>query len=68
MTHTQLERAVARATGESRNTIRRHGFSLIEADADRLEDPASPQVVDWDDLDDARVGLFAGRPTRRQVA
>jgi hypothetical protein len=30
MTHPEMERAVCRATGESRETIRRYGFQLVE--------------------------------------
>ena len=29
MTQTELDRAVSRITGESRQTVRRHGFSLL---------------------------------------
>jgi hypothetical protein len=56
MTHAQLTRAVAIATGESRRTIGRLGFSL----ADPLEtrfDPEPSDVVkflDWDEVADRR--------------
>jgi hypothetical protein len=56
MTQSQLNRAVARATGESVATIRRMGFThlpdmLVEADR-------KPLVVDWDDLDAQRHSGF----------
>ena len=57
MTQQQLDRAVARATGESLTTIRRHGFSLVmplsifDPDAEEL---AQPQVVDWDEVESDR--------------
>jgi hypothetical protein len=57
MNQSQLDRAVARATGETRDTISRLGFSI----ADPLvvhHDPEAcqraPLVVDWDELDARR--------------
>jgi len=55
MTKSELDRAVARATGESLATIRSLGFSVLALPADE------PQVVDWDELDSERVALFPGR-------
>lgn len=51
MSQAELEEAVARATGESLGTIRRHGFSLVTPL--KVFDPddatqAEPQVIDWD--------------------
>ena len=54
MTQRQLERAVARQTGESMSTIRNRGFSIVEPH--ELE----PLVVDWDELQAERLGLFPG--------
>jgi hypothetical protein len=55
MSQQELDREIARATGESLGTIRRQGFSLVpsqpgvfEPDADEL---CSPQYVDWDAVD-----------------
>jgi DNA-binding winged helix-turn-helix (wHTH) protein len=54
MTQTELNQAVAEATGESVQTIRRRGFSVVtplsvfQPDAD---DYALPSVVDWDALE-----------------
>lgn len=58
---TNLERAVARATGETCREIRRLGFALadpqqVEFDPEPFELP--PQVVDWDDVDAQRPALF----------
>ncbi|HVX61725.1 MAG TPA: hypothetical protein VHC19_14015 [Pirellulales bacterium] len=66
MSRSRVERAVARATGESLSTIKRLGFSMIEPAAGNLDDqPSPPNVVDWDALQQQRVGLF---PHRRQTA
>lgn len=52
MTQSQLDRAVARATGESLSTISRMGFSEV------IDEPGEydrdPLVVDWDALDAQR--------------
>lgn len=54
MTQAELNQAVAEATGESIQTIRRRGFSVVtplavfQPDAD---DYALPNVVDWDLLE-----------------
>ena len=57
MTQQQLDRAVARATGEDVRAVRRLGFSIADP-AETLYDPEpydlSPQVVDWDELDQER--------------
>ena len=76
MTRAQLVRAVSRATGESLGTIRRLGFSVVPT---RLvvvppaPDPlpsqsCRPQVIDWDELDQARLGLFPVRAQPLPVA
>jgi hypothetical protein len=57
MTQADLDRAVARATGESVAAIRRRGFQLedsMAADDDEPQDDAvtareGPLVLDWDD-------------------
>jgi hypothetical protein len=49
MTQFQLDRAVARATGDCRSTIRRLGFSPLAPTAPEPE--REPLVVNWDDLD-----------------
>ncbi|MBI3464355.1 MAG: hypothetical protein HY000_15060 [Planctomycetes bacterium] len=55
MTKSELDRAVAHATGESLATIRSLGFSMLTPPAEE------PQMVDWDELDAERVALFPGR-------
>ncbi len=54
MTQTQLDRLVARATGEDIRSIRRRGFSLanlVEVNFDPEPDQRPPQWVDWDELE-----------------
>ena len=40
MIHSEVERAVARATGESRRFVRSYGFSLLSEDLDHSTQPA----------------------------
>ena len=61
MTQHDLDREVARATGETVTTIRRLGFSIIETDE------PEPHMVDWEEMDDQRVGLFPHRKSRRRL-
>jgi len=60
MRTTPLEEAVARATGESLCEIRRRGFGLLSQSgvADFEPYDASPNIVDWDELDTQRVAIF----------
>ena len=55
MTQTELNHAVAEATGESVQTIRRRGFSIVTPlsvfQPDDADDYSLPNVVDWDDLE-----------------
>lgn len=58
MSQQDLDREIARATGESLGTIRRRGFSLVptlpsvfDPDADELR---LPQYLDWDEVDAQR--------------
>lgn len=60
MTPQHLHRLVASATGESRRTVARLGFSLadpllVEHDPEPYDELAS--YVDWDDLDRQRYAL-----------
>ena len=61
MTPRDLDREVARATGETVTTIRRLGFSIVETGE------PEPQMVDWEEIDDQRVGLFPHRKSRRRL-
>ena len=57
MNQSQLNHAVARATGESRDTIHRIGFSIADPESVHYDPEPSrrrPQVIDWDDLDARR--------------
>ena len=62
MTQQDLERELARHTGDSLSTIRRHGFSLVEPP--ELE----PLAVDWDQLDAERVRMLPAKRGRSQAA
>jgi len=59
MNQAQLEQEVAGRTGESIRTVRRRGFHLMEPI------PPRPLVVDWDDIEGNRMGLFPMRPPRK---
>ena len=53
MKQADLDRAVARATGETVSTIKRLGFLLADP-ADSLDSEAEelgPHVIDWDELE-----------------
>ena len=61
MTQSQLNRAVASATGESLREIRRRGFGPadpVDVDFDPEPDYVPPRTVDWDELDASRFALF----------
>ena len=58
MSQSEIDEAVAEATGESVRTIRRRGFSLFTPL--KVFDPdencqAEPQVLDWDDVQARRT-------------
>ena len=60
MNQSQLDRAVARATGETRGTISHLGFSIADPNSAHYDPEPSddvPQVVDWDELDGRRQRL-----------
>jgi hypothetical protein len=68
MTQRQLNRAVARAAGESVSTIARMGFGLVDPLAAQNQwEPADfgPNLVDWDERDAQR---FAYLPQRMAAA
>jgi hypothetical protein len=68
MTQRQLNRAIARATGDSLKTITRMGFSVVDPfvapDNDRPT-AFGPNVVDWDQQDAERMSYM---PQRMAVA
>ncbi|MBL9083329.1 MAG: hypothetical protein JNK76_16055 [Planctomycetales bacterium] len=59
----ELERAVARSTGETRREIRRRGFQPLQADAEFNIVPgdydyaATVGVVDWDGAPDVSESI-----------
>jgi hypothetical protein len=64
MTQRELNRAVARATGETIETIQRVGFLLADPVVDPVVDRANPDddqfgpyVLDWDELHARRPDL-----------
>jgi hypothetical protein len=60
MTQRELNRAVARATGETVETIQRVGFLLADPVVDRAnpdDDQFGPYVLDWDELHARRPDL-----------
>ena len=57
MTQADLNREVAQATGESIATIDGLGFVPLTFSPIERE----PLTVDWDELDDHRVAMFAQR-------
>jgi hypothetical protein len=64
MTQSELNRAIARVTGESPATIAHMGFvPLTSVPLER-----EPLVVDWDELDSQRVGYLPQRSRRRRVS
>ena len=67
MRQNQLNREVARATGETVATIKRLGFLLDEPSSDpqgASSDDLGPQTIDWDDFDLERSQPFPGRSDR----
>ena len=64
MKQADLDRAVARATGETVSTIKQLGFLLADP-TDTLDldsDQTGPNVVDWDALELQRNGAIVRRP------
>ncbi len=53
MKQSDLNRAVALATGESVSTVKRLGFLLAEPDEviDPAAEESGPYVIDWDELE-----------------
>jgi hypothetical protein len=68
MTQRQINRAVARATGDSLATIARMGFGLVDPATDQdAWEPADfgPNVIDWDEREKQRLSYL---PQRAAVA
>ena len=70
MRQADLDRAVARATGETVSTIKRLGFLLADP-TDRLDPDANEQgpfVIDWDELEGQRQEASTWRPHYESAA
>ena len=72
MRQADLDRAVARATGETVSTIKRLGFLIAEPnvypDPDPDSDEYGPLVIDWDELAARRCEECMGRPRHEPSA
>jgi hypothetical protein len=69
MNQSEINRAVAQATGETVREIRRRGFSLVNPDEvgfDTEPDDRPPQIVDWDSLAGQRYAMC--RPDSTHIA
>jgi hypothetical protein len=64
MKQADIDRAVARATGETVSTIKRLGF-LLDEPANRVDPDAEengPYVIDWDEQETERPERTTRRP------
>ena len=70
MKQADIDRAVARATGETVSTIKRLGFLLADSNGSLGPDPdeQGPFIIDWDDLESQRFEERTGRPRYEPVA
>ncbi len=73
MKQADLDRAVARATGETVSTIKRLGFMLADPvdgfeSSDSESDEHGPHVIDWDEVEADRNEQNAWRPQYEPVA
>jgi len=70
MKQADLNRAVARATGETVSTIKRLGFLLAESgdSLDPESDEHGPYVIDWDELEAQRHETGTRRPRNEPAA
>ena len=68
MTQSQIDRAVARATGETASTIRSMGFGIADP-TKYCYDPEPfprPRIVNWDRLDARRPAYLPQRARLRR--
>jgi hypothetical protein len=61
MTRHDLEQQLAKATGESIQTIRHRGFNVMDLPQ------AEPRSVDWDELHSQRLAVFPDRGCNRRL-
>ena len=67
MTQAELNRAVARATGETVRTVANRGFGIADPDIaafDPEPNDIESKTVDWDALDAGRPGVCPQRRRR----
>jgi len=67
MTQNDLNRAVARATGETVSTISSLGFLLDEPGGRFDSHLSDPEVIDWDALDEQRHSQVDRNPCGEPV-
>lgn len=63
MTQRELDSQIASRTGESLSTIRGMGFVPLTPTPYECE--TRPNIVDWDEVDAQKTGLFPLRTRRR---
>ena len=65
MRQADLDRAVARVTGETVSTIKQLGFLLVDPDGscDPDSDEHGPHAIDWDELQAQRNESSIWRPS-----
>lgn len=70
MQQAELNRAVARATGETITTIKELGFSFTEMPEQHepADTPTGPLVMDWDAYDAQRPEDLGGSITHEPLA
>ena len=71
MTQNQLDRLVARVTGENLGEIQRLGFTMadpIDVEFDPEPNDLSSQTVDWDEVDLRRNVAVVDQPPFRRFA
>lgn len=64
MTQRDLNRAVARATGESVDTIEHMGFGPLDGSTSESPGDLEPNTIDWDADDDNRLAMRSVRRRR----
>lgn len=68
MTQAQLNRAVARATGDECEVIAHRGFSLVTDEEPAEEDDLLAMMTDWQQLPSGSVSLTPGGAALASVA
>jgi hypothetical protein len=69
MNSRELNRAVAKATGESLREIRHRGFSFVnpaEVDFDAEPNWLPPSTINWDQLERSRSAAYSAQNRRER--